>query len=199
MRRGVKQSTKASGHIRVISGQWKGRKLPVLDLDGLRPTTDRTKETLFNWLAPYIAQAKCLDAYAGAASLGIEALSRQANHCVFYEKDKAAARQIQSNLQLVKAANSSYQVVQGDTLQLLSQSSQQEKFDVIFVDPPFNKGLATKTIRLIDEKDWLAEDGIVYIETELASANYDTPNTWQVLKESQTKQLCYRLYQKSRE
>lgn len=197
MRRGVKQSTKASGHIRVISGQWKGRKLPVLDRDGLRPTTDRTKETLFNWLAPYVAQTQCLDAFAGAGSLGIEALSRQANHCVFYEKDKTAARQIQTNMQLVKASSDTYRVVQGDTLQLLGAPNHQQGFDLIFVDPPFNQGLAAKTVDLIDENRWLANDGIIYIETELAAANYAVPNTWHLLKESQTKQLCYRLYQKS--
>jgi 16S rRNA (guanine966-N2)-methyltransferase len=123
MRRGVKQSTKSNGHIRVISGQWKGRKLPVLDLEGLRPTTDRTKETLFNWLAPYITQTTCLDAYAGAGSLGIESLSRQATHCTFYEKDKSAVRQLQSNMRLVKADSDSFTVIQGDTLQLLGNSS----------------------------------------------------------------------------
>jgi 16S rRNA (guanine966-N2)-methyltransferase len=195
MRRGVKHSVKASGHIRVISGQWRGRKLPVLNCDGLRPTTDRTKETLFNWLSPYITQTRCLDAFAGSGSLGVEALSRQANYCVFYEKDKSAARQIQENLQTVAADLTSYRVIQGDTLQMLSKLNGDEKFDIIFVDPPFNKGLALKTIERVHDNHWLADDGLIYIEVELGAANYAVPSSWTMLKESKTKQLCYRLYQ----
>ena len=196
MRRGVKQSTKANGHIRVISGLWRGRKIPVLNAEGLRPTTDRTKETLFNWLAPYVSESRCLDAFSGSGSLGIEALSRYASYCAFYEKEKSACQQIRSNLELLKVENDSYAVYHGDSLQLLQTQTPNVPFDIIFIDPPFNKGLVDKVIPIIDSKQLLSSEGLVYIETELAGTNYLVPDSWSLIKESQTKQLCYRLYQK---
>ena len=93
------------GQIRIIAGQWRGRKLPVKDLEGLRPTTDRVKETVFNWLAMDIREANCLDCFSGSGSLALEALSRYAAKAVLIEKDKLAAKQLVSNLIAVKAGN----------------------------------------------------------------------------------------------
>ena len=97
--------SKAMGEVRVIAGLWRGRKLPVLNAEGLRPTTDRVKETLFNWLMMDIANARCLDCFAGSGSLGIEALSRQAQAVVFLEKFATAAQQLKKNLTSLKAEN----------------------------------------------------------------------------------------------
>ena len=100
-----KQSNKsaAKGNIRIIAGQHRGRKLPVLMADGLRPTTDRVKETVFNWLMPYIQDATCLDCFAGSGGLGFEALSRGAKSVTFIELNKAAAQQLKENKALLKA------------------------------------------------------------------------------------------------
>ena len=128
------QSTNSPGQIRIIGGQWRGRKLPVLNAEGLRPTTDRNKETLFNWLMPYINDARCLDVFAGSGGLGLEALSRYAAHCDFIELDKQAASQLKSNLTLLKANElASATVHQGDALGILKGISQ-APYDIIFVD-----------------------------------------------------------------
>ena len=95
MRLMKKPHSAGSGQIRIIAGQWRGRKLPVPDSPGLRPTTDRIRETLFNWLAPYIVDARCLDCFAGSGALAIEALSRYAASATLLEKDRAVAHQLQ--------------------------------------------------------------------------------------------------------
>ncbi len=195
MRRGVKQPQKGTGSIRIISGRWRGRKLPVLDAEGLRPTTDRTKETLFNWLMPYVANRRCLDVFAGSGSLGLEALSRHAQSCVFIEKDKQAAQQLQNNFQLLKLPANEAQLHHGDALQLLSNLP--VPFDLVFLDPPFHKNLLPGVIQSLEQNQLLATGGLVYIEAELTASNYAVPASWKCIKQSQTQQLSYRLYQKS--
>ena len=96
------QVQNAKGEVRIIAGLWRGRKLPVLNAEGLRPTGDRVKETLFNWLMPYIVDSHCLDCFAGSGSLGFEALSRQAKQVTFLELDKTVANQLKKNLQTLK-------------------------------------------------------------------------------------------------
>jgi 16S rRNA (guanine966-N2)-methyltransferase len=193
MKRGVKPSKQPSGSIRIISGRWRGSKLPVANVLGLRPTTDRNKETLFNWLMPYVQNARCLDVFAGSGGLGFEALSRYAKHVVFMELDNVAINNIQQNLLKLKADVEQAKVLSGNALQLLTGFDQQ--FELIFLDPPFHKGLLPETIRLINEHKLLAPAGIIYIESELAAADYAVPDKWQLLKERQSSQLCSRLYQ----
>ncbi|MBC3766016.1 16S rRNA (guanine(966)-N(2))-methyltransferase RsmD [Neptunicella marina] len=192
MKRQAKKKSTVTGSIRVIAGQWRGRKLPVLDAQGLRPTTDRTKETLFNWLAPYIAGTRCLDAFAGSGGLGFESLSRHANHVTFVEYNKSAALQIEANCQLLKLNASQAQVINNDVLQHLNQPT--EAYDLIFADPPFNKQLLPELIAKIEQQQLLAPNGLIYIESEISCA-YSIPAQWQLLKQKQTKQVNYRLYQ----
>lgn len=123
------------GQIRIIGGQWRGRKLPVRDSEGLRPTTDRVRETLFNWLMPVIRDANCLDCFAGSGALGIEALSRYAASATLIELDKHNARQLSENLAQLKIHNA--QVINANTLTYLANSG--TPFDVVFLDPPFIK------------------------------------------------------------
>jgi len=132
---GAKQNQKL-GNIRIISGKHRGRKLPVILSDGLRPTTDRTKETLFNWLMHDIQDAKVLDMFAGAGSLGFEALSRHAAYVTMIEKDPKVAKQLQSNLVLLQEQQRG-NVICGDALTALGE--QTHHFDIIFIDPPFGK------------------------------------------------------------
>ena len=193
MRRGVKKQQGTNGAIRIISGQWRGRKLPVLNAEGLRPTTDRTKETLFNWLMTDIRESRCLDCFAGSGGLGFEALSRYANSVTFVEKDTSAANQLQQNIKTLKLQSSQAELVKGDALSYLQQAT--EPFDLIFLDPPFNKGLITESIKLIDSRNLLTEDGLIYIECETENASYPVPQNWQGIKQKQTKQVDYRLYQ----
>ena len=181
------------GHIRIISGQWRGRKLPVLDAEGLRPTTDRNKETLFNWLMPYLNEATCLDAYAGSGGLGLEALSRYALSCDFIELDKSASAQLKKNLALLTANDAQRaNVHQGDALAILPTFSG-KSFDIIFVDPPFNKGLVAPTLSAIIANNLLSNDGVLYIEHEANLAPITLPDHWQIIKEKRTSALCYYL------
>ncbi len=172
------QKTKATGNIRIIAGKHRGRKLPVLMSDGLRPTTDRVKETVFNWLMPYINQSLCLDCFAGAGSLGFEALSRGAKKVTMIELDKNAARQLQHNKTLLNASNTD--IHQTSALSFLA-TPPTTKFDIVFIDPPFRKGLAAQTIELL-ENNWLANSSLIYIELENENDKLSIPDNWSLLK-----------------
>lgn len=167
-KRGKNQRSKTtqSGEIRIIGGQWRGRKLKVHDKEGLRPTTDRLKETVFNWLMTNTRDAIVLDCFAGAGSLGFEAASRHAKQVYCIEKDKTAAAQLVSNVNLL-GAQKQISVLQGDFFtqqQILSL-----QFDLIFIDPPFNKGFIDKVLpHLIDNK-LIAKGALIYIEQEKSS------------------------------
>ncbi|WP_314878593.1 16S rRNA (guanine(966)-N(2))-methyltransferase RsmD, partial [Haemophilus parahaemolyticus] len=159
-----KQTSKAMGEVRVIAGLWRGRKLPVLNAEGLRPTTDRVKETLFNWLMMDVANARCLDCFAGSGSLGIEALSRQAQAVVFLEKFANAAQQLKKNLASLKTDKGT--VINTDTLTYLSQKNSTEPFEIIFIDPPFHHNFVPQVLTLLQQNNWLAENALIYVETE---------------------------------
>lgn len=192
MRRDVKKQHSAKGSIRIISGQWKGRKLPVLSAEGLRPTTDRTKETLFNWLMPYVKERRCLDLFAGSGSLGIEALSRYAKSALFIEKHKAAADLINQNLTLLKVDNKDTKVICGDAHKVIDSLDSQ--FDLVFLDPPFNQNLLPNIIAKLMQSNLLSKGALIYVETELSFDENALPNEWAMLKQSQTKQMRYRLF-----
>ncbi|HDL8053394.1 TPA: 16S rRNA (guanine(966)-N(2))-methyltransferase [Yersinia enterocolitica] len=180
----------SAGQIRIIGGKWRGRKLPVPVSPGLRPTTDRVRETLFNWLAPMIQGARCLDCFAGSGALGLEALSRYAGFTVLLEADRHVAKQLSNNLTLLSADNG--QVVNTNSLQWLAQPGQ--PFDLVFLDPPFRKGLLAETVNLLEQFNWLTADAWIYVEAEAESAAADVPASWQLHREKIAGQVAYRLY-----
>lgn len=181
------------GQIRIIGGKWRGRKLPVLDSQGLRPTTDRVKETLFNWLMPVIQDARCLDCFAGSGGLGIEALSRYAKETTFIEYERNVAQQITANLALLNAENG--KVIQDSALSWLAK--QGTAYNVVFLDPPFHKGMLSETIQLLENNGWLAEDCYIYIEEEIKANTYTLPTHWTLHREKIAGQVAYRLYIRS--
>ncbi|MDT0604391.1 16S rRNA (guanine(966)-N(2))-methyltransferase RsmD [Thalassotalea castellviae] len=189
------QKAKATGNIRIIAGKHRGRKLPVLMSEGLRPTTDRVKETVFNWLMPYIQQSHCLDCFAGAGSLGFEALSRGAKQVTLIELDKNAAKQLQQNKALLNADN--IDIHQTNVLNYLA-AKPRGKFDIIFIDPPFRKGLAEQVINRLNDH-WLAKDALIYIEMESENNQVLIPDHWTLLKEKTAGQVSYRLYRNDEE
>lgn len=193
MKRDVKTPQKTNGAIRIISGRWRGRKLPVIDVQGLRPTTDKNKETLFNWLMPYTQDAKCLDAFAGSGGLGFEALSRYAQSTTFIELDKKASSKLSENVRLLNIDSAQATVLKGSAIQVLDNVNQE--FDLIFLDPPFNKNLLPEVINKISNKDLLAPDGVIYIESE-GTCDYMVPENWDMIKEKRTAQVLVRLYQR---
>lgn len=182
----------AAGQIRIIGGQWRGRKLPVPNSPGLRPTTDRVRETLFNWLAPVIQGARCLDCFAGSGALGLEALSRYAGSATLLEFERPVAQQLEKNLALLQGHG---QVINTNTLNWLAGDG--EPFDVVFLDPPFRKGLLADTVQLLEQQGWLADEAWVYVEAEAESAAADVPANWALHREKVAGQVAYRLYIRS--
>ncbi|PTA90918.1 16S rRNA (guanine(966)-N(2))-methyltransferase RsmD [Kosakonia sp. H7A] len=180
----------ASGQIRIIGGQWRGRKLPVPDSPGLRPTTDRVRETLFNWLAPSMVDAHCLDCFAGSGALGLEALSRYAASATLLEMERSVAQQLQQNLATLKAVNA--KVVNTNTLAYLA--GQGTPYTIAFIDPPFRKGMLEETVRLLENNGWLADDALIYIESEVENGLPPVPAHWLLHREKVAGQVAYRLY-----
>ena len=203
MKRGEKRSSnssvaggsKPSGTVRIISGRFRGRKLPVLDVQGLRPTTDKNREMLFSWLMPYTLNARCLDAFAGSGGLGFEALSRYAKSCTFIELDKQVAKKVANNIQLLELSANQAQIFQGNTLNTLNTLS--DPYELIFLDPPFNQNLLPLTIERIVEKALLTIDGVIYIECEGQGESYSVPSNWQLIKEKRSLQILARVYQRN--
>ncbi|MGP2415295.1 16S rRNA (guanine(966)-N(2))-methyltransferase [Pantoea ananatis] len=189
------RKTGGAGQIRIIGGQWRGRKLPVPDSAGLRPTTDRVRETLFNWLAPSIQAANCLDCFAGSGALGLEALSRFAASATLLELERPVAQQLAKNLQTLQAANG--QVVQTNTLTWLAQSG--KPFNIVFIDPPFRQGLLEQTLQLLENNGWLTADALIYVESEVECGAPPVPAHWDLYREKIAGQVAYRLYQRQQE
>lgn len=192
-RRNTKSSTSSRGLVRIIAGTHRGRRLPVLLKEGLRPTADRVKETLFNWLMHRVATANCLDMYAGSGALGIEALSRGAKLAVFIEQEKAAANQIQQNVDTLREQNSA-KILQQDALSV--NYNQFDKFDIVFMDPPFSQDLVTRSIAKLEHDGALANDAYVYIEVG-HNDSFELSDAFVLCKQVKTSQALASLYQYS--
>lgn len=184
----------SSGQVRIIAGQWRSRRLPIHDLEGLRPTTDRVRETLFNWLAGDLAGARVLDCFGGSGALCLESLSRYASYAKVFELQASAAQQLTLNLKTLKCDPDIAEVIKGDTLALLTVQPT-EAFDIVYIDPPFRKQLAEKTIALLEQHNWLKDNAQIYVETESEITHLSVPANWVQLKEKKAGQVIYRLYQ----
>lgn len=182
---------KASGQLRIIGGSWRGRKLSFPSVDGLRPTGDRVRETLFNWLAPEIQGARCLDVFAGSGALGVEALSRGAEEVVMLERDAKATAQLRINLEILNVKNG--KVFLGDALHFLQQGNEHAPYHIIFIDPPFQLQLWQQVIDMLEAGNWLANDATIYIESGRESV-YQTPINWQLHREKHAGNVSYRLF-----
>jgi 16S rRNA (guanine966-N2)-methyltransferase len=192
----VVRSSKPSGTVRIISGRFRGRKLPVLDIQGLRPTTDKNREMLFSWLMPFTTDARCLDAFAGSGGLGFEALSRYAKSCTFIELDKNAANKVADNIQLLGLSAEQAKIIQGNSLDKVNNLDL--PYQLIFLDPPFNQNLLPHMIERIVEKSLLDIDGVIYIECEGQGTDYSVPENWRLIKEKRSAQILARVYQRNR-
>ncbi|MGF1752955.1 16S rRNA (guanine(966)-N(2))-methyltransferase RsmD [Vibrio makurazakiensis] len=187
------QKKPSGGFVRIISGSWRGRKLPVHDLEGLRPTIDRVKETLFNWLAQDIPSSTCLDVFSGSGGLGFEAASRGAKLVTLLEMSPKAAKQLQDNAKELKAEN--INVVNTDALAYLRKPG--TPYEVVFIDPPFRKGLLAETVLLLEKNGWLTDNAIIYIETEKELQLEAMPDNWELYRDKTTGQSSYRLFERT--
>ncbi|MFS1523633.1 16S rRNA (guanine(966)-N(2))-methyltransferase RsmD [Microbulbifer sp. 2304DJ12-6] len=173
--------------LRIIGGQWRGRKLQFAAVAGLRPTGDRLRETLFNWLQCSLLGTRCLDLFAGSGALGLEALSRGATSVDFVELNAQAAHTLKEQLQLLGAFGA--QVHNCKAHDFLASTS--KRYDIVFVDPPFADNLWQESLDALESH--LAPEALVYVETPRNTA-LPTPPHWQLDKEKSTGQVCMRLY-----
>jgi 16S rRNA (guanine966-N2)-methyltransferase len=186
----VRAPVGAPGKVRIIAGSLRGSKLEVALVDGLRPTPDRVRETLFNWLMPVIDGSRCLDLYAGTGALGIEAISRGAREVVLVERDPRAAQALRDNLLRLKVDGA--RVIEAHVERLLAEPAQ--PFDVAFVDPPFGADAWSASCASL-ERGWLAAPAWVYLESpaELAPA---VPPTWECWREARAGSVRHALYRR---
>lgn len=154
----------SANQLRIIGGHWRSRRLPIAAVTGLRPTPDRVRETLFNWLQGEVVGARCLDLFAGSGALGLEALSREAAEVVFVEKNAAAVRQLHTNLVSLQAHTTHTQMVHGDAVSYLKHETR--AFDVIFLDPPFQQNWLERILDLIVAGALLQAKTMIYLEYE---------------------------------
>ena len=179
-----------AGQLRIVAGKWRSRLLQIADVPGLRPTSERIRETLFNWLAPNIHGAKCLDLCAGTGALGLEALSRGAGEVVFVERSTIAFKELKSNIALLVGANA--EVLNVDARDYLGGTNARP-FDIVFLDPPFTADLYDELCRLLVEQRWLADDARIYIEMDKDQPELRIPPGWQVLKNKTAGKVRYML------
>lgn len=173
------------GQIRIIGGKWRGRKLKVLNTPELRPTPNRIRETLFNWLMFDIKDTVCLDAFAGTGALGFEALSRGAQHVSFCEVSPTIAQELTKNITLLDCAKTA-SVLQQNFL----TASFNQQFDIIFLDPPFHQNLIADCLEKI--RQLLVPGGLVYVETEI---DYNLAADFPILKSQKAGNVRYYLLQ----
>ena len=190
MARRIQTGKSRAGRLRIVAGNWRSRLLDIADVEGLRPTAERVRETLFNWLAPHLTGARCLDLFAGTGALGLEALSRGAGSCDFVERSPQAVRQLRANVELLEARNAT--VVQGDALDYIARASG-PPYDIVFLDPPFAADLLTETCRLLVEGGLLAGHTLVYLEQDAGKPTAELPPGWQELKNKKAGNVRYRL------
>jgi 16S rRNA (guanine966-N2)-methyltransferase len=180
---------KPEGRFRIIGGEWRGRRLPVPSGSDVRPTPDRVRETLFNWLAPVIQGARCLDLYAGSGALGLEALSRGAARAVFVDRAPAVLRQVAASLELLKSTGG--ETVCMDALRYLDGPA--TPFDVVFLDPPYRQNLVAPAMARLVERGWLAPGASVYLEHEADLDPPPLPDGWHFFRSATAGRVRYHL------
>jgi len=178
------------GRLRIVAGNWRSRLLEIADVPGLRPTSARIRETVFNWLAPRIAGARCLDLFAGTGALGLEALSRGAADCVFVEKSAKATKTLRANIATLQAENAV--VHETKAAKFLRQGSA-APFEIVFLDPPFAADILSDLCRLLEESSILADNARIYIEEDRSQPELMLPERWQVLKTRNSGNVRYSL------
>lgn len=182
----------ARGNVRIIGGQFRRRRITFSDAAGLRPTPDRVRETLFNWLGVRVDGARCLDLFAGSGALGLEAASRGAAEVVLVERDREVAACLGQQVALLGAAGVS--VEQADALDWLQGVSR--PFDLVFLDPPFDAPLLAPATAALESGGWLAPEALIYVERRRGEPMPALPPPWRPLRDDEAGQVRYHLLQR---
>jgi len=185
----IVQSRDLPHKLRIIGGIWRGRKLEFPANDAIRPTPDRVRETLFNWVQNDIVGARCLDLFAGSGALGFEALSRGAAHTVFVEQAGDVGSYLRAAAEQLGATHAEVHVA--DALQWLSRAPQ--PFDLVFLDPPFAAGMLRTVCSFLEDRGWLKPSALIYIESAAQDGAPALPNAWELVKSKKAGQVGYHL------
>jgi 16S rRNA (guanine966-N2)-methyltransferase len=175
--------------LRIIGGEWRGRKIRFPPVAAIRPTPDRVRETLFNWLQPDVPGSRCLDLYAGSGALGLEALSRGAREVVFVDVDAVALRHLDATLGNLHCERG--RTVRAEAWRYLDGPV--EPFDIIFLDPPYADRALADTCRRIADRGWLEPGGLVYLEDVAAAGPPALPPGWELLRSKRAGEVGYHL------
>ena len=184
-------SKRLQGKVRIIGGKWRSRNVIFPEVPGLRPTADRIRETVFNWLLTYIMGANCLDLFAGSGALGFEALSRGAAHITFIDRSHQVVNALRKNAAILKATNVEF--IRGECpsdVPLLKNIP----FDIIFLDPPFRQGLIRKVGEWLERMQMMSEKALIYVEAEKDLKPLPIPKNWKAHREKKTSFLSYNLF-----
>lgn len=176
------------GRLKIIGGKWRGRTLLVADRKALRPTPNRIRETLFNWLRMEISGAKCLDLFAGSGALGIEAVSRGASSATLVEQNKTIVAVLQQSLNIFGIDNNKITVHHAEALQWIESVG--EKFDIIFLDPPFGSGLVEQSLLLLLRLRYTTRHCLIYVESDVA---WQPISSFELVKQAKASQVHYAL------
>lgn len=179
--------------VRVIAGEWRGRKISFPNVSGLRPTPDRVRETLFNWLNRSIAYTRCLDLFAGSGALGFEAASRDAACVLLVESNKRAFQYLCENIERFGASNK-IKAKRMDVSKFLKYPSQ--PFDLVFLDPPFGHGFIERNCFALENNGWLTDKAKIYIETDRSEPMSELPKSWQEIKRKTAGTVSYYLFER---
>ena len=182
-----------TGQLRIIGGTWRSRRFSFPEAEGLRPTPDRVRETLFNWLAPYISGARVLDPFAGSGALYLEALSRGASMALALDLNGQAIASLRKHLDTLNCGHA--QLLQSDALRYLEHQPG-TAFDVVLLAPPFNPTLPPPTCTLLEQQGWLAEHPLIYTESEAIPSALGLPSNWRLHREKKAGQVYYALWQR---
>jgi 16S rRNA (guanine966-N2)-methyltransferase len=188
MTRHAKRPNQLPNKLRIIGGQWRGVPIPVPDIAEVRPTPDRVRETLFNWLQPFIVGARCLDAFAGSGALGFEALSRGARELVCVDRNRDIVRHLLATAKRLKAEG--FDAVAGDAMSYLSGTPR--AFDIVFLDPPYASNVLHELLPRLTQ-GWLAPGALIYAEVAADSALPELPSGWSVHRSKRAGQVGYHL------
>ncbi|MET0656575.1 MAG: 16S rRNA (guanine(966)-N(2))-methyltransferase RsmD [Steroidobacteraceae bacterium] len=186
---GQRVSNGSRNVVRIIAGRWRGRRIAFPDGDGLRPTPDRVRETVFNWLQPVIADARCLDLFAGSGALGFESLSRGASQTVFVERERTVCEQLRATAAALQA--NSAKIECADALQWL-QDTKPITFDIVFLDPPYASEALSRACQLL-AGGWLAPGASIYLEAPADAPLSFLPAAWSVVRSKRAGQVGYHL------
>jgi 16S rRNA (guanine966-N2)-methyltransferase len=188
---------KRQGTVRIIGGRWRGRKLPVPSLPGLRPSGYRGRETLFNWLSPFLHAARCADLFAGSGVLGLEAASRGAAKVTLVEKAAPAVRVLRESIALLdEDGESAIELVHADALSWLDRQ-EPGSLDLVFIDPPFGLGLEKKALQSLAETGCLREGGLAYVETASRDDGFQPGPEWETIREKVVGEVRMRLIKRT--